>query len=103
MGALRHAWTARYVLRRWEASTSGSPRNAARQAGLDRPTARHTRRWAQRPQGQPGHRSSRLMTARLLNQLPVWAPDPAIRHNILVDNPIRLWILSRFHVPAGRR
>lgn len=24
---------------------------------------------------------------RLFNQLPVWAPDPAIRHSILVDNP----------------
>jgi predicted TIM-barrel fold metal-dependent hydrolase len=28
---------------------------------------------------------------RLLNQLPVWAPDPAIRHKILVDNPARLY------------
>jgi predicted TIM-barrel fold metal-dependent hydrolase len=28
---------------------------------------------------------------RLLNQLPVWAPDPAIRHQILVDNPARLY------------
>ena len=28
---------------------------------------------------------------RLLNQLPVWAPDPAIRHKILVDNPVRLY------------
>jgi predicted TIM-barrel fold metal-dependent hydrolase len=27
---------------------------------------------------------------RLLNQLPVWAPEPAIRHKILVDNPARL-------------
>jgi predicted TIM-barrel fold metal-dependent hydrolase len=29
--------------------------------------------------------------ARLLNQLPVWAPDAAIRHQILVDNPARLY------------
>ena len=29
--------------------------------------------------------------ARLLNQLPVWAPDPAIRKKILVDNPQRLY------------
>lgn len=29
--------------------------------------------------------------ARLLNQLPVWAPDPAIRKKILVDNPARLY------------
>ena len=27
---------------------------------------------------------------RLLNQLPVWAPDPMIRKKILVDNPVRL-------------
>jgi predicted TIM-barrel fold metal-dependent hydrolase len=29
--------------------------------------------------------------ARLLNQLPVWAPDPAVRRKILVDNPERLY------------
>jgi predicted TIM-barrel fold metal-dependent hydrolase len=28
---------------------------------------------------------------RLLNQLPVWAPDPTIRKKILVDNPARLY------------
>ena len=28
---------------------------------------------------------------RLLNQLPVWAPDAAIRQKILVDNPVRLY------------
>jgi predicted TIM-barrel fold metal-dependent hydrolase len=28
---------------------------------------------------------------RLLNQLPVWAPDAAIRTKILVDNPARLY------------
>lgn len=28
---------------------------------------------------------------RLLNQLPVWAPDAATRHKILVDNPARLY------------
>jgi predicted TIM-barrel fold metal-dependent hydrolase len=28
---------------------------------------------------------------RLLNQLPVWASDPAIRKKILVDNPARLY------------
>jgi predicted TIM-barrel fold metal-dependent hydrolase len=28
---------------------------------------------------------------QLLNQLPVWAPDPAIRKKILVDNPVRLY------------
>jgi predicted TIM-barrel fold metal-dependent hydrolase len=28
---------------------------------------------------------------RLLNQLPNWAPDPAIRKKILVDNPARLY------------
>ena len=27
----------------------------------------------------------------LLNQLPLWAPDPAIRKLILVDNPARLY------------
>jgi predicted TIM-barrel fold metal-dependent hydrolase len=28
---------------------------------------------------------------RLLNQLPVWAPDATIRNKILVDNPMRLY------------
>ena len=28
---------------------------------------------------------------RLLNQLPVWAPDPVIRKKVLVDNPARLY------------
>jgi predicted TIM-barrel fold metal-dependent hydrolase len=28
---------------------------------------------------------------RLLNQLPVWAPDAAVRRKILVDNPARLY------------
>ena len=28
--------------------------------------------------------------SRVLNQLPVWAPDPAVRKMILVDNPARL-------------
>jgi len=28
---------------------------------------------------------------RLLDQLPVWAPDAAIRKTILVDNPVRLY------------
>ena len=28
---------------------------------------------------------------RLFNQLPVWAPDAAIRKTILVDNPARLY------------
>jgi predicted TIM-barrel fold metal-dependent hydrolase len=28
---------------------------------------------------------------RLLNQLAVWAPDPAIRKKILVNNPARLY------------
>jgi predicted TIM-barrel fold metal-dependent hydrolase len=28
---------------------------------------------------------------RLLNQLPVWAPDAAVRKTILVDNPTRLY------------
>jgi predicted TIM-barrel fold metal-dependent hydrolase len=29
---------------------------------------------------------------RLFNQLAVWAPDPAIRQKILVDNPARLYV-----------
>ena len=28
---------------------------------------------------------------RLLNQLPIWTPDPAVRRKILVDNPARLY------------
>ena len=31
---------------------------------------------------------------RLLNQLPVWAPDAAVRKKILVDNPVRLYGFS---------
>ncbi len=27
----------------------------------------------------------------ILNQLPVWAPDPALRRKILVDNSARLY------------
>src|SRR5205085_10924692 len=32
-----------------------------------------------------------LDDGRLLNQLPVWAPDAATRKKILVDNPVRLY------------
>ena len=32
--------------------------------------------------------------ARLLNQLPVWAPDAATRKKILVENPARLYGFS---------
>jgi predicted TIM-barrel fold metal-dependent hydrolase len=45
----------------------------------------------------PGRKPSDLLPlfpiddGRLLNQLPVWAPDPAIRKKILVDNPARLY------------
>ena len=41
----------------------------------------------------PGRKPSDIMPlypiddGRLLNQLPAWAPDPAIRKKILVDNP----------------
>jgi predicted TIM-barrel fold metal-dependent hydrolase len=28
---------------------------------------------------------------RLMNQLPIWAPDPATRKAILADNPARLY------------
>ncbi len=31
---------------------------------------------------------------RLFNQLPVWAPDAAVRKKILVDNPVRLYGFS---------
>jgi predicted TIM-barrel fold metal-dependent hydrolase len=45
----------------------------------------------------PGRKPSDIMPlypiddGRLLNQFPVWAPDPAIRKKILVDNPARLY------------
>jgi predicted TIM-barrel fold metal-dependent hydrolase len=45
----------------------------------------------------PGRKPSDIMPlypiddGRLLNQLPVWASDPAIRKKILVDNPARLY------------
>jgi predicted TIM-barrel fold metal-dependent hydrolase len=32
-----------------------------------------------------------LDDGRILNQLPIWAPDPAIRKKILVDNPAKLY------------
>jgi predicted TIM-barrel fold metal-dependent hydrolase len=35
--------------------------------------------------------SFQIDDGRLLNQLPVWAPDAAIRKKILVDNPARLY------------
>jgi len=34
---------------------------------------------------------TRIDDGRLLNQLPVWAPDAATRKKILVDNPARLY------------
>jgi predicted TIM-barrel fold metal-dependent hydrolase len=46
---------------------------------------------------QPGRKPTDLAPlyqiddGRLLNQLPVWAPDAAIRKTILVDNPARLY------------
>jgi len=45
----------------------------------------------------PGRKPTDIMPmfpiddGRLLNQLPLWAPDPAIRKKILVDNPARLF------------
>lgn len=45
----------------------------------------------------PGRKPSDIMPlyqiddGLLLNQLPLWAPDPAIRKKILVDNPARLY------------
>ncbi len=45
------------------------------------------------PSGKPTDVTPLLQIddGRLLNQLPVWAPDPAIRQKILVDNPVRLY------------
>jgi predicted TIM-barrel fold metal-dependent hydrolase len=45
----------------------------------------------------PGHKISdvtplfQIDDGRLLNQLPVWAPDEGVRKKILVDNPARLY------------
>jgi len=45
----------------------------------------------------PGHSATdlapllRIDDGRLLDQLPVWAPDAAVRKTILVDNPARLY------------
>jgi predicted TIM-barrel fold metal-dependent hydrolase len=47
-----------------------------------------------RPQGHPPVEVTPFLhidDGRLLNQLPVWAPDAAIRKKILVDNPARLY------------
>jgi predicted TIM-barrel fold metal-dependent hydrolase len=47
-----------------------------------------------RPPGGKATDVSPLMQiddGRLLNQLPVWAPDAAVRKKILVDNPARLY------------
>ena len=33
----------------------------------------------------------RIDDGRVMNQLPVWAPDPALRQKVLVDNPARLY------------
>lgn len=45
------------------------------------------------PGRQPTEVTPRLQIddGRLLNQLPVWAPDPIIRKKILVDNPVQLY------------
>ena len=40
---------------------------------------------------QPGTPVNFDVPGRLLNQLPVWAPDAGIRKKILVDNPARLY------------
>jgi predicted TIM-barrel fold metal-dependent hydrolase len=45
----------------------------------------------------PGHKVTdvtplyQIDDGRIFNQLPVWAPDSAIRKKILVDNPARLY------------
>ena len=50
--------------------------------------------------GHAGHRPTditpllQIDDGRLLNQLPAWAPDPAVRKKILVDNPARLYGFS---------
>jgi len=48
---------------------------------------------ARRPGRSPTDLSPplRVDDGRVLNQLAVWAPEPAIRHRILVDNPARLY------------
>jgi predicted TIM-barrel fold metal-dependent hydrolase len=48
---------------------------------------------ATRPGGKPTDVNPPLPIddARILNQLPVWAPDPGIRRRILVDNPAELY------------
>jgi predicted TIM-barrel fold metal-dependent hydrolase len=46
------------------------------------------------PPGRPPTDVTPLLVVddgRLLNQLPVWAPDAAVRSKILVDNPARLY------------
>jgi hypothetical protein len=46
---------------------------------------------------RPGRRPTDLRPpltvddGRVLNELAVWAPDPATRHSILVENPARLY------------
>jgi predicted TIM-barrel fold metal-dependent hydrolase len=49
------------------------------------------------PEAQAGHPLSeatplyQIDDGRVLNLLPVWAPDAAVRQKILVDNPARLY------------
>ena len=49
------------------------------------------------PAQEPGRKPTEITPLfqidddRLFNQLPVWAPDPAQRKAILVDNPVRLY------------
>jgi predicted TIM-barrel fold metal-dependent hydrolase len=53
--------------------------------------------WPHPSTAAPGHAATEVSLllqiddGRLLNQLAVWAPDAAIRKNILVDNPARLY------------
>jgi predicted TIM-barrel fold metal-dependent hydrolase len=48
---------------------------------------------AQRPERRPTDSRPPLPVddGRMLNQLALWAPDPAVRHTILVENPARLY------------
>ncbi len=49
------------------------------------------------PQPMPGYANEDISPflaiddGRVLNQLPVWAPEPSLRKTILVDNPARLY------------
>jgi hypothetical protein len=59
--------------------------------GFPRPNAGQGLRHAARAEADGRESLLQIDDGRLLNQLPVWAPDSGIRKKVLADNPVRLY------------